>query len=57
MLEKVVDATLGQLNSSYRCSENSGMVTRQNQLGLAMSVDGLRDEDGASMVIIAMAEG
>lgn len=57
MLEKVVDATLIQLNSSYRCSENSGMVTSQNQLELAMSVDGLRDEDGASMVIIAMAEG
>lgn len=57
MLEKVVNATSVQLNISYRCSENSGMVTRHNQSKFAMSVDGLRNEDGANKVRIAMAEG
>jgi len=57
MLEKVVNTTSVQLNISYRCSENSGMVTRHNQSKFAMSVDGLRSEDGASKVRIAMAEG
>ena len=57
MLEKVVNTTSVQLNISYRCSENSGMVTRHNQSKFAKSVDGLRNEDGASKVRIAMAEG
>ena len=57
MLVKVVKTTSIQLNSSYKWSENSGMVTWHNQLKFAMSVDGLRNEDGASTVIITMAEG
>lgn len=57
MLEKVVNSASVQLNISYRCSENFGMVTRHNQSKFAMSVDGLRNEDGVNKVRIAMAEG
>ena len=35
-------------NISYEYSENSGSVTWHNQPKLAKSVDGLKDENGAS---------
>ena len=32
-------------------------ISKQEQRNFAMSVEGLRDEDGASMVYLSMAEG
>ena len=32
-------------------------ISRQNQRNFAMSVDGLRNEDGASVIYLNMAEG